>query len=475
MKMIRSKLLAYFSVFVLLFNMVSISIYFSSTRLVKEYHDGYESLLALNQISRLTNQLFETVNIFLEEREVKYVVEFQNIRKDLVNETERLENKMIGADPYQIKKYENMIDTLIQQSELVIGFALRGDIDRYTTHLQEAQNTTFYIKDTTIDLIDVELTEYQNFYQNMNQRNVSFTNFIIFLFITSLLLAIIFALWFSRGINEPIQDLTKVAKEISAGNLEGEDVYIHSNDELKLLGDAFNQMRGNIRLLIKEIQRKSEQEQLLKELELRHLQNQINPHFFFNTLNTISRMAYLEEAQMTTKLIESLSSLFRYSLGDIQKSVYLRDEVKAVHDYFIIQRVRFADRISFTMNIDNSCLDIKVPRLIIQPLVENAFIHGVENMEEGGKISLNIYPQAENVIVEVVDNGAGIDQKVLTKLFERENQENHTGHTTAIGLKNVTRRLQLFFDKADVLSIDSEKGKGTTVRLILPKEAQAQE
>lgn len=386
MKSIRSKLITYFFVFVILFNIVATAIFLSSNQLMKTYNSSFERFLLFNSISQKTNELIEKVNRFVVERDSHDVIDFQKIRREIENEKIKLTKKMDGIDPYQLKKYENVIDTLIVEGELTIGFAIRDNIDMYNDHLEEAQNTAIYLKEITLDLIDLELTEYQSFYQQLNERNDAFRQFIIYLFLTSVLLAVFFALWFSKELNEPIQVLTNMAREVSAGKLDGKTIEIQSNDEMKILGEAFNQMRGNIRELIQEMQKKSEQEQLMKELELKHLQNQVNPHFLFNTLNTISRMAFLENADQTTRLIESVSSLLRYSLGDLEKSVPLREEVKVVKDYFYIQQTRFFDRITFHTDIDEGCLDTRVPRLILQPLVENAFIHGIEGREEGGEI-----------------------------------------------------------------------------------------
>lgn len=363
MKSIRSKLITYFFVFVILFNIVATAIFLSSNQLMKTYNSSFERFLLFNSISQKTNELIEKVNRFVVERDSHDVIDFQKIRREIENEKIKLTKKMDGIDPYQLKKYENVIDTLIVEGELTIGFAIRDNIDMYNDHLEEAQNTAIYLKEITLDLIDLELTEYQSFYQQLNERNDAFRQFIIYLFLTSVLLAVFFALWFSKELNEPIQVLTNMAREVSAGKLDGKTIEIQSNDEMKILGEAFNQMRGNIRELIQEMQKKSEQEQLMKELELKHLQNQVNPHFLFNTLNTISRMAFLENADQTTRLIESVSSLLRYSLGDLEKSVPLREEVKVVKDYFYIQQTRFFDRITFHTDIDEGCLDTRVPRL----------------------------------------------------------------------------------------------------------------
>lgn len=473
MKTIRTKLIAYFLVFVLLFNCAATAIYLSSSQLLNAYDSGIDRFFILNSISQTITELIGKVNRFVVERDAGYVKDFQQLRMELENRKDLLDKEMSGLDPYQLKKYENMIGTFIEESELTIGFALKDDIDLYNFHLQEAQNTSNYIKETTLDLIDLELNEYQAFYRQLNERNENFRKFIVFLFLTSTLLAVFFALWFSKELNQPIQALTKMAREVSAGNLEGEALKIRTNDELKILGEAFNQMRGNIRDLIEEIRKKSEQEQLLKDLELKHLQNQIQPHFLFNTLNTISRMAFLEEAEQTMKLIESVSSLLRYSLGDLKKSVTLAEEIKVVEDYFHIQRTRFFDRISFSAHIDQNCLDTEIPRLILQPIIENAFIHGVEGKEEGGEIRLSVRQLGDVVIVEVKDNGAGMAEEKIRKYLSMDAgrpSDAHTGHTTGLGLENVIRRLQLFYGKKEVINISSKLGEGTTVQLFLPKK-----
>ncbi|WAA09284.1 sensor histidine kinase [Fervidibacillus albus] len=471
MKTIRSKLITYFFVFVFLFNIVSIAIYFSSTQLMKEYHSSFERFLLLNSISQRTVELTDKVTRFVVERDSVYVIDFHKIRRDLESEASSLEKSMPEIDKFQIQKYKNMIETLIEQGELAIGFAIRDDIDQYHFYLEEVKNTASYLKETTLDLIDLELTEYQDFYQQLNKRNQSFQKFILSLFSTSVLLAVFFALWFSKQLNDPIQALTAMAQEVSTGNLEGEPIEIKSNDEMKILADTFHRMRLNIRDLIVEIKKKSEQEKLLKELELKHLQNQINPHFLFNTLNTVSRMAFLENADQTTKLIESVSSLLRYSLGDINQAVTLKKEVQSVKDYFYIQSTRFFDRITFKTDIDEQCLDLPIPRLILQPLVENAFIHGVEGKEEGGEIQLTVTERDGVVAVEVKDNGMGMDEEKIQRYINMDSSRNekHTGHTTGLGLENVIKRLQLFYNRTDIVDITSKIGQGTTITLSIPK------
>ncbi|MBD1382889.1 sensor histidine kinase [Metabacillus arenae] len=474
MKTIRNKLLLYFFVFVVLFNIVSVSIYFSSSRMLNEYNRSFERFLLLNEISQQAASVYDVVNAYVVEKDQSFLKEFQTLKLEFLQNKESLGEKLDEIDEIQLKKYQNLMSTLITESELTMGFMIRDDLNQYTFHLRETRNTSSYIQESTIQLIDLELSEYQVSYEEMKKRNEAFKWFTLFLFISTVLLAVFLALWFSKGITRPIHRLSQAAREISVGKLDGQEVVVESNDEMKLLSDTFNHMRQNIRELIVEIKEKSELDQLLNELELKHLQNQINPHFLFNTLNTISRMAYLEDAKVSSRLIESVSTLLRYSLGDLKKSVTLREEVNVVREYFYIQKTRFADRIQFVTTIDEEGLDLKVPSLTLQPLIENSFIHGVESYEEGGVITLRVSDHGDHVSVEVSDNGVGMGkQKIQNLLLMQGDEENHVGHSTGIGLKNVIRRLQLFYKNEDVVHILSKLGEGTTITLRLPKGGNA--
>ncbi|SDM22152.1 sensor histidine kinase [Sediminibacillus halophilus] len=472
MKSIRTKLIFYFFVFVILFNIVSISIYVSSNTLTNSYHSSFERFLLLNSISQSANKLYENTKAYVMEQSEENQAAYYQSRRTMKQEEKRLQDMLSSEEQIQTKNYINLIDNIIYESEITTGFVLRDDIERYTAHLKETESSASYIQETTLHLIDLELTEYQTLYQDLQERNEAFRWFTFFVFTTTVMLAVFFAIWFSNGINKPIQTLTKAAREVSHGDFDGEPVDVRSNDELKLLGSSFNQMRANIRELIKEIKDQSEQERLMKELELKHLQNQVNPHFLFNTLNTISKMAYLEEAKSTSNLIDSTAALLRYSLGDIEKFVPLREEVRAVREYLTIQKTRFTERITFVVEVDETCLDFPIPRLTLQPLVENAFIHGVEEQEEGGEIKLFVYEEKTAVVVVISDNGKGMTEDKVASILNvtKDKAEDHIGHSTGLGVSNVIRRLQLFYRTEEVIEIESQPEEGTQIKLLLTKQ-----
>lgn len=470
MKTIRGKLFIYFFVFLLLLQITAISIYVSYKELTNEYDESFERFLLLNSISESAEALYVITNKYVVSPEDE-TIDLYFINKQALNDKkDALFDSFHYAEKIKVSNYINLIETFVHETELTIGFALKKDMEQYTNHVEEARISAGYIQEATLELIDTELTSYQAFYKDLQIRSDYFLMFIIFLFLTTMFLAVFFALWFSKGITRPLTALSEASKEVSDGNFIGEPVAIQSSDELAVLGEAFNHMRDNIHGLVEEIKDQSELDSLLKEMELKHLQNQINPHFLFNTLNTISKMAYLEDAQMTSKLIHSAAALLRHSLGSLHDNVTLQDELHVVEAYFRIQKTRFSERVEFLTEVDEACLGIVIPRLTLQPLVENAFIHGIEEKEEGGTIKITIKQDEKSVIIEVRDDGEGMEEERIDQLLHYPNeQEASAGHSTGIGLMNVIRRIQLFYRATDVVEIESEKGAWTTIRLLIPK------
>lgn len=468
-KTIRGKLLVYFLVFLVVFQIVAISIFISSNTITKSYDQSFQRFLILNNISEQADDLYVYARDFVKKSEAAEIDEFLRMKAQLKKEEEKLLETVFDNQLIEARNYINTLDTFIEGAELTVGFVLLDDMEQYTAHLEEARKTSGYIQDATLELLDVELTAYQPTYQDLSKRTEYFFLFIVFLFITTTLAAIYFAFYFSKGITKPIHFLSKAAREVADGNLQGEPVQVSSNEELQILGSTFNQMRTNIDHLVKEIKDQSEQDQLLKEMEIKQLQNQINPHFLFNTLNTLSKMAYLEDAHSTSGLIDSVAVLMRHNLGDIEQSITLQEELAVVEGYFHIQKTRFVERISFDIEVDDTALHQRIPRMTLQPLVENAFIHGIETREEGGHIKIRIYQTEDKVIAEIKDDGVGMSEEEVASIMNLKQDTEHVGHSTGIGLINVIRRLQIYYQRENVIHIDSEIGKGTTIQLYLSK------
>jgi two-component system sensor histidine kinase YesM len=213
---------------------------------------------------------------------------------------------------------------------------------------------------------------------------------------------------------------------------------------------------------------------LLNKAELQSLQSQINPHFLFNTLNAGVQLAMMEEADRTSFFLENLAAVFRYNVRPLDKEVTLFEEMGSVRAYIDLMRVRFGDMIQFKIIIeDQQVLQMMVPPLILQPIVENACIHGIGEKEEGGSILIHLYKDEDNVI-EVVDNGVGMSADTINRIFQKSakgeimDECQTEGHTTGIGISNVIQRLRIYFKRDDVIHIVSAEGEGTRVIIRIP-------
>ena len=282
---------------------------------------------------------------------------------------------------------------------------------------------------------------------------------------------------------DPVQQMIGASREIVKGNFETSDVAVPQRDEMGQMADAFNQMKHAMAQQVGTLREKNEIERELhrqktEALELQNrmersrlqqLRSQIDPHFLFNTLNVILQTAGIEKAYRTQALITALAHLLRYSLMSNDEQVPLSREVRIVDEYYSIYHVRFGDRIKMVWRISDS-LDLTetmVPSFILQPIVENAFKHGISPKEEGGTVRIRINPLREKglLYISVCDNGVGIEREQLEQLKHALAQPGECWEH--IGVYNVAARLRLL-DKRCRLDICSHPGRGTAIRLYLP-------
>ncbi|MFC4619345.1 sensor histidine kinase [Camelliibacillus cellulosilyticus] len=469
---IRTKLMIFFLILLLMMNAVAFIVYHSGGRSIDQYDQFLKRFYLLTTISEETDKVYETLSAYLVERTPDYYRKYLEESNQLKTKQEKLASVVESRFNYlTLENYTNKITSFLEECGIVADAFQKQKIDVYSEHLSEAAKIERYIQQSTLTLTGEELTHYQGFYQNMVQKNHYLQSMGISIFISTFFLGLLFALWFSRGITRPIAKLSAAAREISQGRFDGPDVTATTRDELRFLTKTFNDMRRNIRELISEIRKKSKLDQLLKEMELKHLQNQIHPHFLFNILNTISKTAYLEDAKETQNLIDSTAKLLRHNLGRLEEPTTLGKEVDIIREYFFLQSARFGDRVRFTTEIDERCLSTPVPNLTLQPLIENAFIHGIESLETGAEIRLQIKRHSNFVQVDIIDNGVGMKEaevRQLLNLDEPNRPKNSQGHSTGLGFKNVAKRLQLFFGIDEPVKIESKPGEGTRISLFIP-------
>ncbi|MFS0613997.1 sensor histidine kinase [Lederbergia ruris] len=471
MNKIKVKLIFFCLTLFVLLNSVSIFLFFNHQHTVAQYDELLTRFFLINDISQVSQNTFESMNSFLLHKTPEDLNEFYSYRSELKEKQKDLKKTIMNRQNFiPIKNYEVMIGSLIEETDMTIGLFMSEQIESYPTRQAESLKQLSFLQDQTLYILNEELTQFQSLYKEMNDRNQNMKNMGIALFSATFFMVLLFSLLFSNNITRPIHHLTKAAHEIALGKLDGDEIHCNKKDELGFLTATFNKMRRDLNELFKQIREKSEQEKLIKEMELKSLQSQINPHFLFNTLNTIGKMAYIEGSDQVNKLIISLSKLLRYNLSNLEKPVKLKDELLTVQDYFYIQKVRFGSRIHFEVLVEDECLSLNIPILTLQPIVENAFIHGIESLESDGVIKIVGYKDCRDVILKIIDNGVGMDEEIQKSFVSDVHMQKRTGsgHSTGLGLGNVIRRLQLFYYREDIFTIHSKIGKGTTIELRLP-------
>ncbi len=264
----------------------------------------------------------------------------------------------------------------------------------------------------------------------------------------------------SGSFTRPIQTLQKAMKTVAGGDLTVR-VQDKRTDEFGELNDGFNRLVGELDQLITHISESKEREDLAK---YQMLQSQINPHFLYNTLDSIRMMAVLRDQEEIAEALISLSRLFRYCIRQGDRLVSVREELQQAKNYLMLQSLRYQDRLQVKYQVDEQVLDRMMPKVLLQPLLENALIHGVQDMESGCVVTITVRQAPEGTQFFIHDNGKGIARENLEAIRKKLQD----GTSESIGLANVNERLRLYYNHSAGLIIQSDPGKGTTVSFTVP-------
>ena len=276
-----------------------------------------------------------------------------------------------------------------------------------------------------------------------------------------LLLVVVVSLGISATVTRPISKLSRLMSKAEEGDFSVRFDARHQ-DEIGVLGSSFNHMLEHIGELIHELY---EEKQIRLEAQLKSLQEQIKPHFLYNTLDTISWMARAQNALDVVRLVDALTNMFRVGLSSGRDYITLREEKSHAANYLYIQKVRYQDRLRYAMEIPNEYDQLVVPKLILQPLVENAIYHGVKMKRGGGQVRVTARVENEALFLSVWDDGAGIPPERLESIRRSEPRERQKG---GFGLSYIAERIRLSYGPPYGVQIDSEEGTFTEVTVCLP-------
>lgn len=270
----------------------------------------------------------------------------------------------------------------------------------------------------------------------------------------------------SNAVTKPLRELSVAIEKFSGGDFE-QQVDVTTDDEVGEVAKCFNRMVGDIRTLINENYVITLQE---KESELAALQAQINPHFLYNTLDSLYWQATDAGNEEIAEDILALSQLFRLLLNQGKSDVTVGQEIELISRYLQIQKVRFEKRLNYEILVEEDIRRVKMPKLILQPFVENAIVHGFENVSIPCRLTVTGKREGDFVRFEVSDTGIGMRQDQIDAIWEKENEQYAKQRIGRYAIKNIRERLQLKYKDDFKLQIKSRVGHGTTVILMIPFE-----
>lgn len=280
------------------------------------------------------------------------------------------------------------------------------------------------------------------------------------------LLATVFFMLSAGKITKPIERLTNQVIEFQTNQDISFDAGENAGYEVQILSTGLTGLKNRVEELLNQVRKEQEEK---TKLELLILQEQIKPHFLYNTLASIKQLISMEENEKAENMCEALSRFYRIGLSDGKDFITIKEEAEHVENYLLIQRYRYNTNFEYSINISKNILDEKLLKLSLQPLVENAIYHGIKKKEEYGMIIISGYEKDDYIYLEVFDDGAGMTKDQLAELRETVNKRELNENTKHFGLSNVNHRLKLYFGDKARLEFESTEGMYTQVTMILPK------
>ncbi|MBQ6575503.1 MAG: sensor histidine kinase [Lachnospiraceae bacterium] len=481
---VRLKMLIAFIIPVVLILAVNIYMYISINNMIARVDEIYVVNVTLNDLSEDLTFLQNSMKEYLESKSTGALNDYYRAEQDYRNGIASLDLKNSGTAVYAMQ------ENIINQSENYLQLtgdtitAKRGrNVEKYKATYEETVEMYSDLQACLYALNNKQFKKNTGDYSILlsSLRSMEMITILILFFIGIVNVFVVFLV--TKSMTLPLIDLSQAANEVAGGNFDVSVTTTDGGDEISVVSRAFKQMLGSIQNYIGEIKDSVMRESMLKEhelvmenrmkeVQLRSLQAQINPHFLFNTLNAGEQLAMMEGADKTTEFIENMADFFRYNIKKIDNDASIAEEIALVDKYVYILNVRFTGEIHYSKDIDEEVTEVRVPSMILQPIVENAVNYGIRDIDWEGHIDLKVYRQNSDVLLSIRDNGIGMSQDKIDRILSGEAVgEVSADHAASngIGLGNVIERLQIFTGQRDVMEIFSEgENKGTEFIIRVP-------
>lgn len=481
-KSIQTKLMALMALILAVALSVNLFIFIQINAMVEKIDSVFSSNVTIATLTDTLELAEESVYEYLNTKSSVALENYYRYEQDYRELISQLNDQNVDSSTRMLEKnIRNMSETYLEKTGETLQAKRGRNVERYKAAYEEENRLYKYINSYIYELNCLQ------FQQNSENYQVLLASMRVLELFSVAIMALIFGLclWMAvmviRDMVRPLSCLAQAAHRVAEGDFEVELGPVTAQDEVGIVTNAFVQMVASIREYIARVkdsmekearmkERELSMEAHLKEAQLRYLQAQINPHFLFNSLNAGAQLAVLEDAEQTGVFMERMADFFRYNVKKMAADATLAEEITAVDNYIYILNVRYAGDITYEKQIQAPIENVRMPSMILQPIVENAVQHGIHDRMEEGRIVLAVEEEEGQLRITVTDSGAGMTgQEIRAVMDGTIRQTREEGNSTGIGLDNVMSRLKLYYNRENLLSIHSEgKGRGTEVTILLP-------
>lgn len=453
----------------------------------RRYKNATEELISLNNLESSVDHLNSDVN-----SAYTYLMEaasesYRRNRQDVMEYIKDVDEQQSRSFIREVADAVKTVETYVKESDLLMEklldyFQNNGQVT--SKELEDIygkkQEVYTYVTLRFQNAYSAKLNILQQMENQLNTLQKGTLYLQIVLLAAAFLASVLYLVTVIRQVSNSIIAMQRGVEAMQKNVKEAQPILVESRDEFEKFANAFNEMTRIIQMQMRELEENADIKEQLAEMEIKNLrmfselqrshldflQSRVNPHFLFNTLNMMSSLARLENADKCAELMEITASFLRYNLDNISKTVTLRMEVKNLMDYVAIQRYRYEGRYQYYFQIEEECMDYSMPCMVLQPMVENAIQHGIAMKMDGGWVKIRVYQGDGRIFLEVSDNGVGMTDAQISNIQEEfvknQSSSNH------IGIHNIYRRLRLFYHE-DIQFSFFNMDPGLKISISLPR------